>query len=1190
MTTNVHAFYGFKGGAGRSLLLAHFASMLAATGKSVLMIDSDLEAPGLGDFFEGIERRSFERWRAEPGMLDMLNELFISARRRQLGKKGSDTSVAAYMQTVLGVPEDRSKAWILPFGTSIGPSDSGGASRQSKLESVHQDIWLLGPGDHRAQQGVDSSRYLDSLLAFDWNAIMRSGGQQVLSEIGTYLREGNHGFDHILIDSRTGYNFSSLLLMQNFATHAIGVTSWNSQAIDGMARTLPIVAASARESDNIKRILIMNKGPDDSFDKKDTHLVKKQIVNHYFREGSIGNNIISFPFVSGIQFSESLIWERYYNSRSILDDNEEISQHSIDSQVRQIQANSIVQFVDSLFELYFVLTGEVFDLENSSLNRFDTRRSERSLSLQMAVGAEGAQQHPDYDGPLNGANQIIHEALDHFSQQSSDDDLRVNLPRDIRDHLRSDFLRFTTDQRKLVRNRILAALKQNDVRINNPNNSRQMDNAIEDLRQLFDLDLDPTSYVSVVAGSRRSDDGYTSPSIVSSDELSPIIQIFCTNIESSDAQQKHQKLELSLETGEMSPAWISFIEYLINWRNASLAIDEVTAFPFVADASRYLMSALDELDGFPLPITDRAFGQWNIYDTVGPFVEMVRFVLPVSSSGTDLFATLTAIEERLLKLLGDPRPWREQNATEGERDLFSSQWLRYLIFALEIRRILGSRRFHISDLIEQREMEELLATVGLPHPSAALSWEFSSTDQNEAADEDRFSASEIVRSIEIARLAYSTDTIIGWAKTLARKLLSHRMTRFTATDIDTGIRRLSKPEANSWAILLGQLSSVLEEDGGFLESFQLTRRALRIYSQSHIGFTDEDRKIPAANLFLFSSRFGAPLHPESVREIERTGFEESNNPEVDINNIGLKTWDIAGQYYGGRYLEALEYSDGIEQLSQSPVFRKSHVPSIIVPFLQFAALANANLGRMDAALDMFERYKQFCSLRIDNKSNAVALLALELARRCYNIKPNDIHAVDQLLSQCRYELPYLREESRALFNWQCSILEAIIHPDMSIPTTDWENVLHDQKIRRWQYNVQRTDFLDEESWTGLGIFPGNQIDSTMSAVITDVFAPYVELTLRRNDLTQAKHAIERWTRFLRAEMDVGDPTQVPIVAYGHALFHAFSRMLCDEDSSAEKAQKFAEIDIQQNGPERAFVYKSIFDLCGVNGLSVGSTR
>ena len=43
----VYTFYSFKGGVGRTMALANAAALLAKWGYSVLMVDWDLEAPGL---------------------------------------------------------------------------------------------------------------------------------------------------------------------------------------------------------------------------------------------------------------------------------------------------------------------------------------------------------------------------------------------------------------------------------------------------------------------------------------------------------------------------------------------------------------------------------------------------------------------------------------------------------------------------------------------------------------------------------------------------------------------------------------------------------------------------------------------------------------------------------------------------------------------------------------------------------------------------------------------------------------------------------------------------------------------------------------------------------------------------------------------------------------------------------------
>jgi len=48
--TQILAFYSFKGGVGRSMAVLNLAYSLAAKGRHVLVLDMDLEAPGLSGF------------------------------------------------------------------------------------------------------------------------------------------------------------------------------------------------------------------------------------------------------------------------------------------------------------------------------------------------------------------------------------------------------------------------------------------------------------------------------------------------------------------------------------------------------------------------------------------------------------------------------------------------------------------------------------------------------------------------------------------------------------------------------------------------------------------------------------------------------------------------------------------------------------------------------------------------------------------------------------------------------------------------------------------------------------------------------------------------------------------------------------------------------------------------------------
>src|SRR4051812_11364377 len=69
----IFTFYSYKGGVGRSMALANVAESLHEKGLRVVMIDWDLEAPGLETFFcpPGSEKQLAEL-RAHPGLIDMI--------------------------------------------------------------------------------------------------------------------------------------------------------------------------------------------------------------------------------------------------------------------------------------------------------------------------------------------------------------------------------------------------------------------------------------------------------------------------------------------------------------------------------------------------------------------------------------------------------------------------------------------------------------------------------------------------------------------------------------------------------------------------------------------------------------------------------------------------------------------------------------------------------------------------------------------------------------------------------------------------------------------------------------------------------------------------------------------------------------------------------------------------------------
>src|SRR5499433_755403 len=87
----VVTFYSYKGGTGRSMTLANVAWILASNGHRVLVIDWDLEAPGLHRYFHPfLEDKELTD---SPGLIDFAVDFSEAARH---AKRADDTTASWY--------------------------------------------------------------------------------------------------------------------------------------------------------------------------------------------------------------------------------------------------------------------------------------------------------------------------------------------------------------------------------------------------------------------------------------------------------------------------------------------------------------------------------------------------------------------------------------------------------------------------------------------------------------------------------------------------------------------------------------------------------------------------------------------------------------------------------------------------------------------------------------------------------------------------------------------------------------------------------------------------------------------------------------------------------------------------------------------------------------------------------------
>src|SRR5215204_3137751 len=102
---NILTFYSYKGGVGRSFLLANAAALLSTWGYKTLCIDWDLEAPGLHDYFNP--------WLSEAprrGLLDYVEEVQFkgSADWRQYLTELKLPNARSSLSLMLAGPQDDS--------------------------------------------------------------------------------------------------------------------------------------------------------------------------------------------------------------------------------------------------------------------------------------------------------------------------------------------------------------------------------------------------------------------------------------------------------------------------------------------------------------------------------------------------------------------------------------------------------------------------------------------------------------------------------------------------------------------------------------------------------------------------------------------------------------------------------------------------------------------------------------------------------------------------------------------------------------------------------------------------------------------------------------------------------------------------------------------------------------------------
>ena len=188
-------FYSFKGGVGRTMALVNCAFELANRGRRVLMVDFDLEAPGIEAFLDPYSARRSK------GMVD-----FIVNYRTT--REAPDVSDYVYEAGPAGA-----KLWVMPAG------------RRDEL-------------------------YASRLSGIDWGQLYGEEDGYLLFEDLKAQWEDYLGPDYVFIDSRTGHTDVSGICTRQLPDSVAILFRLDQQNLDGLR---PIVSDVRREAEGPRK-------------------------------------------------------------------------------------------------------------------------------------------------------------------------------------------------------------------------------------------------------------------------------------------------------------------------------------------------------------------------------------------------------------------------------------------------------------------------------------------------------------------------------------------------------------------------------------------------------------------------------------------------------------------------------------------------------------------------------------------------------------------------------------------------------------------------------------------------------------------------------------------------------------------------------------------------------------------------
>jgi hypothetical protein len=214
-------FYSYKGGTGRTMALANVAWILAEQGQRVLVVDWDLEAPGLHRFFMPFLRDPANT--SSRGIVELFHD-YLELKHRP-------TDLPPGYETAIDLADPSAYVQVIDYNFRN-----------------HGSLHLLGAG----QQGRDYAKKVQNL---NWRALYaQEQGKDFVDQFREICRQR---YDIVLIDSRTGISDTAGICTIQLPDMVVACFTYNRQSIEGASTAVSSILEGVRARGRSVRLQLL---------------------------------------------------------------------------------------------------------------------------------------------------------------------------------------------------------------------------------------------------------------------------------------------------------------------------------------------------------------------------------------------------------------------------------------------------------------------------------------------------------------------------------------------------------------------------------------------------------------------------------------------------------------------------------------------------------------------------------------------------------------------------------------------------------------------------------------------------------------------------------------------------------------------------------------------------------------------